>query len=154
MWGAIKKLLGGADGGQRQPRSPLDEARVCATALLVEAALSDGIYADIESDQIRTIIRSSFGLSDSEAARMLEEAEARAEQAADQHGFTNVVKRLPLEEREQLVESLWRVVYADGEESPDEEAMVRKLADLLHVDPRASRLARRKAADGGDSPTS
>jgi uncharacterized tellurite resistance protein B-like protein len=147
MWGALRRLFGGLNGAG-PPAEKLDEARVCATALLVEAALSDGIYAMVEAEQIREIIRASFGVSEATAARIIDEAEARAERAVDHHGFTKVVKRLPLEERERLVDSLWRVVYADGEETPDEEAMVRKLADLLHVDPRASRLARRKAADG------
>jgi uncharacterized tellurite resistance protein B-like protein len=153
MWSAIRKLFGG--GGVDVPvagGSPLEEARVCATALLVEAALSDGIYADIESEQIRDIVRTSFGVDEAAAANILSNAEELAETAADQHRFTNIVKRLPLNEREQLVENLWRVVFADGEETPEEEAMVRKLADLLHVDPRASRLARRKAADGGALP--
>lgn len=150
MWREIKKLLTGASDDQGGATGvELDEARICATALLVEAALSDGVYAEIEADQITQIVRESFGLDDAKAAVLIEEAETRAEAAVDQHGFTKVVKRLPLAEREGLVESLWRVVFADGEESPDEEAMVRKLADLLHVDPRASRIARRRAADGG-----
>jgi uncharacterized tellurite resistance protein B-like protein len=146
MWSAIRKLFGGDGGGPSAPRTPLDEARVCATTLLVEAALSDGVYAEIESEQIREIIQTTFGVDDAAAASILNEAEDNAETAADHHRFTNIVKRLPLVEREQLVESLWRVVYADGEETPEEEAMVRKLADLLHVDPRASRLARLKIA--------
>jgi len=151
MWGAIKKLFGGG-AGANGPEGRLDEARVCATALLVEAALADGIYADVEAERIREIVASSFNVDAATAARILADAEGRAEEAADQHGFTNVVKRLPLAEREALVESLWEVVFADGEEAPEEEAMVRKLADLLHVDPRASRLARRKAADGATAP--
>jgi uncharacterized tellurite resistance protein B-like protein len=154
MWGALRKLFGGGDSGSTGAGASLDEARICATALLVEAALSDGIYADIEADQIRAILRSSFNVDDATAGRILAAAEDHAEGAADHHRFTNVVKRLPLEEREQLVESLWKVVFADGEESPEEQAMVRKLADLLHVDPRASRLARRKVADGESSPDS
>ncbi len=145
MWSAIKKLLGG-DGGPGPAGVPLDEARVCAATLLVEAALSDGIYADIESEQIKTIIATSFSVDGPTADRILHEAEERADQAVDHHRFTNVVKRLPLDERERLVANLWQVVFADGEETPEEEAIVRKLADLLHVDPRASRLARRAAS--------
>lgn len=146
MWSGIKKLLAGGGGQASDSGPPLDEARVCAATLMVEAALSDGIYADIESEQIRSIIATSFGVDAQTARRMLNEAEMRAEQAVDHHRFTNVVKQLPLEERERLVENLWKVVFADGEEAPEEEAMVRKLADLLHVDPRASRLARRRIA--------
>jgi uncharacterized tellurite resistance protein B-like protein len=144
MWSAIKKLFG-ADGAAT-PATPIEEARICAATLMVEAALSDGIYADIESEKIREIIAASFSLDDNAADGILTEAEARADQAVDHHRFTNVVKRLPLEERERLVENLWRVVFADGEETPEEQAIVRKLADLLHVDPRASRLARRNAS--------
>ena len=137
MWREIRELMGGASsGGSGGTEAELDEARICATALLVEAALSDGVYAEIESDQITQIVCESFGLDAATAAPLIEEAENRAEAAVDHHGFTKVVKRLPLDERERLVESLWRVVFADGEESPDEEAMVRKLADLLHVDRR------------------
>jgi uncharacterized tellurite resistance protein B-like protein len=149
VWSAIKKLLGGepaAQGGD----AGLDEARVCATALLVEIALSDGVYASVEAEQISEIIRSSFGIEGEDAKRILHAAEMRAEEATDHHQFTKSVKGLPLAEREGLVESLWRVVFADGEESPEEEAMVRRLADLLHVDPRASRLARLRVA--GESP--
>src|SRR5262249_412297 len=113
------------------------------------AALADGIYADVESDTIRDIIANSFTLDTSAAAAILSEAEQRAEQAVDHHRFTNVVKRLPLEERERLVGNLWTVVFADGEEAPEEQAIGRKLADLLHVDPRRSRLAR-KTASGAD----
>jgi uncharacterized tellurite resistance protein B-like protein len=144
MWSGIRKLLGG--GKAPEAMAPLDEARLFAATLMVEAALSDGIYADIESAQIREIIRTSFGVDATTARRLLDEAETLAEQAVDHHRFTNVVKRLPLEERESLVENLWKVVFADGEEAPEEQAIVRKLADLLHVDPRASRLARRKIA--------
>jgi uncharacterized tellurite resistance protein B-like protein len=148
MWSAIRKLFGGGSNAADGAGSSIEEARICATALLVEAALSDGIYADIEADQIRDILCTSFGVDDAAAANLLAEAEGRAEYAADHHRFTNTVKRLPLGEREQLVESLWQVVFADGEETPEEEAIVRKLADLLHVDPRASRLARRQFVDG------
>ena len=148
MWGSIKKMFSD-DAAAGAQRTPLDEARVCAAALLVEAALSDGIYATVESEQIIALLRDSFALDDAEARAILEEAETRAEQAADQQGFTREVKILPLEERERLVEGLWRVVFADGEEAPEEQAMVSKLADLLHVDPRQSRLARRRVADDG-----
>ena len=150
MWSKIKALVN-ARKSSAAGVVKLDEAQVCATALLVEVALSDGIYAEVEAEQIFEIIRNTFALDDATAAAVLEEADNRAEIAADHHGFTKVVKKLPLEEREQLVDSMWRVVFADGQETPDEDAILRKLAHLLHVDPRASRLSRRNAADKGEN---
>ncbi|MGD2131537.1 MAG: TerB family tellurite resistance protein [Maricaulaceae bacterium] len=150
MWSKIKSLVS-ARKGPGAPALKLDEAQVCATALLVEVALSDGVYAEVEAEQIFEIIRDTFKLDDAQAAAILEEADNRAESAADHHGFTKVVKKLPLDERESLVDNMWRVVFADGQETPDEDAIMRKLAHLLHVDPRASRLSRRKAADGNEN---
>lgn len=122
----------------------LEDARLCATALMVEAALADGVYATIEEELISEVVKATWKLGDEAAAALLDQAEQVAEQAVDQHRFTKVVKRLPEPERIALIEGLWRVVFADGEESPYEEAFVRKIADLLHVDPRASRLARQR----------
>lgn len=149
MLNALKRFLGLSDDDDAGGETGIDEARVCATALLVEAALADGIYADIEEERIRQLVSSTFGLSEDKARRLLDEAEGLAEQAVDHHRFTKVVKKLPLAQREQIVEGLWRVVFADGEESPFEEAFVRKVAALLAVDDRASRLARQRASGGG-----
>lgn len=151
MWDAIKKMLTGdeADGAAA---ADLDEARVCATALLVEAALADGIYADIEESLIRTIVCETFKVSDGDCHAIVDQAEARAEEAVDHHRFTKKVKALPLEEREGLVEALWRVVFADGEESPFEEAFVRKVSALVAVDDRVSREARKRAQAGQTDP--
>ncbi len=147
MKGWLERLTGDEDDVD------IEDARLSAAALLVEAALADGIYADVEEELIRGIMRTVWSLDDAASAKLLDQAEQIAEQAVDQHRFTRVVKVLPETEREQLVEQLWRVVFADGEESPFEEAFVRRVADLLHVDPRASRLARKRVLDegGGES---
>ena len=139
----------------REPKEPamtsddLYEARVSATALLVEAALADGIYADIESDMITAMVTDTFGLDAKSTAKLIDDAEQRAEASVDHHRFTRVVKTLPLAEREKFIESLWRVVFADGEEDAFEEAFVRKIADLVAVDPRIARLARKRVREGG-----
>ena len=143
MWDAIKKALGG--GAANDPKDI--DPTVAAAALLVEAALADGIYADLEQDRILALLKSVFALDDKAARRALSAGEAEAEQAVDHHRFTKIVKTLPLEQREALIEGLWSVVFADGEESPFEDAFVRKIADLLGVDDRTSRLARRRALD-------
>ncbi len=140
----IRRLL---DGSGPAEGEELDEARVCATALLVEAALADGIYADIESKLICSIVADTFGLDEQACVTLLDAAEARAEGAVDHHTLTRVVKRLPLDEREKLIESLWRVVFADGEESPFEEAFVRRISALVAVDDRTSRLARKRVTE-------
>lgn len=123
----------------------LAEARLCATALLVETAMSDGIYATIEEGMIHGLVRDTWEIPDADAAELVEQAEQIAEQAVDQHRFTRVVKRLPEDERVAVIEGMWHVVFSDGEESPFEDAFVGRIAALLHVSNRASRLARQRA---------
>ncbi len=145
MFEAIKKLFGSVADDERQP-SDSDIARECAVALLVEAALSDGIYADIEQEMILNIIRESFSLEDEAAAALLEAAEARAEMAVDHYAFTRVIKAHMLkEERVALVGHLWDVTYADGEESPFEDSFIRRVGALLAVTDH-ERIAAKKAA--------
>jgi len=143
MFDAIKKMMSG--GEKAETHSELDP-HVAATALLVEAALSDGIYADVEAEQIKSILMAAFNLDADAADTMLTQAEELAENAADHHQFTKVVKAcLPAPERIALVEHLWSVALADGEKSPFEDSFIRRIAPLLAVSDRERVLARSRA---------
>lgn len=61
-------------------------------------------------------------------------AELKRQQAVDYYQFTSVInKRCSTEEKIQLIQSLWQIAYADGKLDPQEEYLVRKMADLLGV---------------------
>ncbi len=143
MFDAIRKMMSG--GEKSEARAELDP-HVAATALLVEAALADGIYADVEAEQIRGILMNAFNLDAENAEATLTKAEDLAENAADSHQFTKVVKAcLPAAERVALIEHLWSVAMADGEKSPFEDSFIRRVAPLLAVDDRERVLARSRA---------
>ncbi|MBO6766043.1 TerB family tellurite resistance protein [Maricaulis sp.] len=142
MFESIKRLFT-AETGESHPEL---DPHVAATALLVEAALADGIYADCEQDQIRAILSAAFSMPEDKAARVLEQAESLAETAVDHHSFTKVVKAcLDKQERVALVEQLWRVALADGEKSPFEDAFIRRITPLLAVGDRERVFARSRA---------
>lgn len=125
---------------------PETDPHVAATALLVEAALADGIYADCEHAMIVHTLEAAFGLPPEKAEHVLEQAEQLAETAVDHHRFTKVVKTcLSEQERIALVEQLWSVALADGEKSPFEDAFVRRIAPLLGIDDRERVFARSRA---------
>lgn len=104
MFDSIKRFFA-IDTAEAHPEI---DPHVAATALLVEAALADGIYADCEQDQISHILGAAFGMAPEKAARVLDQAEALAETAVDHHRFTKVVKAcLDKQERIALLEQLW-----------------------------------------------
>ena len=118
---------------------------MAAAALLVEAALSDGIYADIESTRITEVLQKTFNLDATAAEEVLNTTEDLAEEATGAHQFTSVVKSLSEDQRISFIEGLYYVTFADGEKCPFEDAFVRHVASLLHVEDRARAEARQRA---------
>jgi len=85
-----------------------------AAALLVEAALVDGVYANLESDMIAELLVTSFNMDAERADSVLKKGESLAENAVDAHALTRHVKTLPEAERVAIIEGLYRVSLADG----------------------------------------
>jgi uncharacterized tellurite resistance protein B-like protein len=131
----------------RRPAAP--DRRIdpeeAAAALLVEAALVDGVYANLESDMISEILVTSFGMDAARADQVLEKGERLAESATDAHALTRHVKQLSEADRTRVVECLYRVSLADGEACKFEDAFIRHIASLLHVDDVRRAQARRRA---------
>jgi uncharacterized tellurite resistance protein B-like protein len=145
MRGLIEKLFG--DGlREHAPRSEFEEEQVAAAALLVEAALSDGTFSDDERAQIVGILERRFELRPAIALQLLAEAEEKAREAVEWHGFTRVVKEAyDHEERVKLIELLWEVTLGDDELHDYEASLIRRLCGLLYVSGRESAEARNRA---------
>lgn len=102
--------------------------------LMVEMARADHAVTHAETDHILQILENHFDLSNDQRTDLLALAEDKADHATSLFEFTNQLKQLlPHEEREQIVELLWEVAFADGVINKYEEQLVRKVADLLHV---------------------
>ena len=140
MMKSLKKLF--------TPKTPAElpmPAEVAVGALLVEAALVDGVYVNIESDMIAEILLESFEFDAARADAVLAEAETLAEEAVGSHQFTRHAKKLALTNRIKVVEAIYRVILSDGERADVEEAYVRHVAVLLHVDDVSRAQARQRA---------
>lgn len=122
-----------------------NDPKTAAAALLVETALSDGIYADIEEARILDVLKNTFSLEHDDAETLLRDAEDLAEHATGAHQYTNLVKQLTEEQRVLFIEGLYYVSFADGEKCPYEDAFVRHVASLLHVQDRDRAEARKRA---------
>ncbi len=142
MAGFFSKLFGGS---KKTPAQKLVDPEAAVAALLVEAALVDGIYADLESDRISMILLESFGFDADRADKLLAEGEALAEEAVGVHEFTKHVKKLPEDQRLKVIEGLYYVALADGEKCPYEDAFIRKVASLLHISDVPIAGARKRA---------
>ena len=122
-----------------------DELQLAAATLLVEAATLDGHYGETEQAAIDKLLREKFALKDEEAQSLHDLAVTEQSEASQLLGFTRAIKdRYSLEERIELIEMIWEVVYADGELHDYEANLLRRLGGLLYVSDRERGDARKR----------
>lgn len=147
----LKNIMSLLSGTAPAPSQDTEQAsRVALTALLVEAAHADGVYLEAERAMIDRILAERFALDPDAVAALRAKGEEAQAEAVDLVGFTRVVKdAVPFEERIEVIEAVWRVVYADEDRDAEEGALIRKLAGLLYVPDRDAGLARQRVLDEG-----
>ena len=135
-------LPGGAEAGQGADHA----LQVATAALLVEAMRADGEIKEAEQSAVSDAIRKQFGLTTEDTKTLLRLAETEAEKATDYYRFTTLINdHFSAEQKEQMVEFLWRVVAADHEIDRFERTLVHKIGDLLYV-PRFAQIEARDRA--------
>jgi uncharacterized tellurite resistance protein B-like protein len=109
--------------------------QLAATALLMEIARVDSDQRHpVELDAIAAGIRGKFSLSEAETRELMALARAEADEAVSYYGFTSLInEHFDAEQKERLVELMWRVTAADGRVNEHQEALVRKVSELLYV---------------------
>lgn len=120
---------------------------IATAALLVEVMRLDGV-AESERAAVLRALQAKFGLSDAEAAALVELAEAESRDAVGYYEFTSLINReFDAARKARIVELMWEVAYADATLSAHEQHVIRKVADLLyvpHADYIAAKLRARK----------
>jgi uncharacterized tellurite resistance protein B-like protein len=107
---------------------------LATAALLVEVARIDHESNPTEREAVLSAVREKFGLAADEARNLVELAEQQMNQANDYFQFTSLINRhFNQEQKRQVIELMWRVAYADARLSAQENHVMRKVADLLHI---------------------
>jgi uncharacterized tellurite resistance protein B-like protein len=107
---------------------------LAAAVLLVEVMRSDVEMPQAERATVLSALRHRFGLADDELDRLIELAEHTSRDAHDYFRFTSRINEsFDFEQKVRMIEYLWQVAYADGRLSADENHVISKIADLIHV---------------------
>ncbi len=138
MLAAVRRFFRQQILEEENARSGSDDThalQLAATALLMEVARVNADQRDeSELEAIAAGIRGKFELTDAETRELMALARAEAEEAVSYYGFTALInEHFGAEQKERLVELMWRVTAADGQVHRHQEALVRKVADLLYV---------------------
>jgi uncharacterized tellurite resistance protein B-like protein len=106
-----------------------------ATAvLLYEIMRADNTIESSERDAFESLLDKHFSLSQEEKQNLFALSEKQANHATDFHQFTHVLNQnCSAEEKRKMIESLWRVAYADKHIDVHETHLIRRISDLLHI---------------------
>ena len=122
--------------GQIEEQSEDSEHRlqVATAALLIEIARADFHVEDQELEQIAAALKAKFALPTQEVSELMALATEEAKQAISYYEFTSLInKQFSFEQKVKVIELMWQVAYADDHLQKYEEAMIRKISDLLYV---------------------
>ena len=110
-----------------------DESYSKIASLLIHAAKIDQTYEKKESEIIRkTLI--NLGANSSNIDKLIADATIIEEDSNQILDFTREVKNINETDKIKIIESLWKIIYSDGNADMYETNLMRRLAALLYVD--------------------
>jgi uncharacterized tellurite resistance protein B-like protein len=90
-----------------------------------------------EGDHIIEILQEEFQLSEEFAGELMLLAHEERQESVDLWRFTSAIdNNYSIEEKERVMEALWKVIVADEQLHPREEYLARRLAKLLNLSHR------------------
>jgi len=111
-----------------------ERTKIAAGVILLEAAHADYQCSEDELHHIVETLRSDFNLSREHAEDLIELAYHERKQAVDLFEFTNHINNVfSKEEKQAVLETVWRIIHIDGRLEKHEDHFVRKLTHLLRL---------------------
>ncbi len=110
------------------------DIRVATCALFVEIARIDEKFTDAEMETILAILKEKYGLPQDHADALIAEAEKELDKSVDLWQFAKLINdNYSNEEKIEIIETLWRIVYVDGKMDQYEHYLMSKLQNLLRL---------------------
>jgi uncharacterized tellurite resistance protein B-like protein len=110
------------------------QKQLAVAALLVEIAMADHQFSEIEANKLQQLLTKKFSLTPNEIAELIDLAKSESNHATSLHQFTQIVNsQCSQDDKFRLIKAMWEIAYADGDLDKYEDYMIRKVADLIYV---------------------
>jgi uncharacterized tellurite resistance protein B-like protein len=111
-----------------------ERLHVATCVLALEVASSDGEFSDEERMHIISGVCERFDLSNEQAEDLIRTSEEVRGKTVDLWKFTNHINNSCTQsEKLEVIETLWRIIYADHSLDAHEDYLIHKLGRLLNV---------------------
>ena len=151
MIGSLKALFGRAE--EVDEKELEHRLHLAAGALLVEMSRADYVVDPNERQTLASVLRQALELTDEEIAELVELSARAADKATSLYEFTRLINdHYSPKEKLTLIQSMWKVAYADGDLDKYEERLIRQVSDLIHVSHRDFIRMKMSVVEGGQKP--
>lgn len=139
MWLQLKRILIGeeppAPGFEEKDRR--ERIQIATCVILLEVAKSNDEFSRFEKATVSAILKRRFDLPDEAVQELLEIANRNREESVDLWEFTDLInEHYSRQEKKEILEAAWRVIYADDKLDMYEDHFIHKLAKLLRFEHR------------------
>ncbi|MDC2965156.1 TerB family tellurite resistance protein [Gammaproteobacteria bacterium] len=103
-------------------------------ALLLETSMADEILDESELMALKNTLQKDFQINEDEIDELIDLAKENVEDSTSLYEFTRDINdNFDAAERVKLIESMWKIAYADGNIDKYEEHIIRKVSNLIYV---------------------
>ncbi len=108
--------------------------QLASATLLLELMKIDGHFDERETQAIADVLANTFSLERHTLEEIMKLAEEESHRSTSLYEFTSLVNAgYSYEQRVRLIENLWHVAFADKQIDRYEDALIRRISDLIYV---------------------
>jgi uncharacterized tellurite resistance protein B-like protein len=94
----------------------------------------DGEFTQEEMETVLSIMKEKYGLSSEHADALVADADKELEDSVDLWQFARLInENYSIDEKMEIIETLWQMVYIDGKMDEYEHYLMSKLKNLLRL---------------------
>lgn len=131
----VQRIKDGLSAEPAATQSHEERLRLATAAVLLDIAYADGTFSPAEGGNVVEYLQKAFRLQSDDAEELIDAAREIRDHTIDHFAMTNYIrKNVALDERIEIVRTMWRTAYADGRLTEYENYLIRKLSDLLGLE--------------------
>ncbi|WP_337864755.1 TerB family tellurite resistance protein [Ignavibacterium sp.] len=140
MLSVLKKFLFEEDDDASERLNKSDneiekKLQVAACALFIELAKADGKFTNEERNYVINHMTKCFKVDDKYANELMRLAERRVKESVSIYEFTGEInEHFTQEQKEKLIENLWRLVFTDEKMHAYEDHLIKKVSLTLNIE--------------------
>ncbi len=105
-----------------------------AISLMIEVSLADEIMDISELETLKKVLLNEFEVKENDLENLISDAKKNQNSSTSLYEFTRKINdEYEFDDKKNLILSMWKIAYADGNIDKYEEYVIRKVSDLIYI---------------------